>query len=152
MIYKDSILNARLLDSASFEPATVAMEEENGQEPDQSVLYTLPPPPETIVSVRNLTLVANRSGPAFLRKLKEKRRKSKSVDPEKEDTRAAELKPGKGDHREPGDTRGYVGEDANDRPAEPEDDEDEDEKTEDGKKIILNNVSCECYPREMLAM
>jgi hypothetical protein len=130
----------------------LAIEEDDTREPDQSVLYTLPPPPETIVSVRNLTLVANRSGPAFLRKLKEKRQQKKSVDPEKEDAHAAELKPAKGDHREPTSARGYVGEDANDRPAEPEEDEDEDEKTGDGKKVILNNVSCDCYPREMLAM
>jgi hypothetical protein len=144
-------------------------------DPDQSVLYTLPPPPETILSVRNLTLVANRSGSKLVRKLKARRRrrgiKADGTDKieisdggEKGDSQATDLRPGKGVHRkdlEEGSgsgQRGYVGEDGNDRPVEDEPEEEEDkeddgaEKTEDGRKIILNDVSCECYPREMLAM
>jgi hypothetical protein len=144
-------------------------------DPDQSVLYTLPPPPETILSVRNLTLVANRSGSKLVRKLKARRRrrgiKADGTDKieisdggEKGDSQATDLRPGKGVHRkdlEEGSgsgQRGYVGEDGNDRPVEDEPEEEEDkedddaEKTVDGRKIILNDVSCECYPREMLAM
>lgn len=144
------------------------------RDPDQSVLYTLPPPPETILSVRNLTLVANRSGSKLVRKLKARRRrrgiKADGTDKieisdggEKGDSQATDLRPGKGVHREDleegssSGQRGYVGEDGNDRPVEEEAEEedkedDEAEKTDDGRKIILNDVSCECYPREMLAM
>ena len=144
----------------------MAADEAVTEHPDQSVLYTLPPPPETILSVRNLTLVANRSGSKLVRKFKARRRR-RGVQGEKighagekADGHAADLRPGKGVHQadieDGGGTpnRGYVGEDGNDRPIEEEEDkEDEDtEKTDDGRKIILNDVSCECYPREMLAM
>jgi hypothetical protein len=149
---------------------TIAMNDDQTpqDDPDQSALYTLPPPPETILSVRNLTLVANLSGLKFVRKLKARRRrrrvegKDEIEQGEKGDEHAADLRPAKGVHRTDledgaGGEPGYVGEDRNDRPVEDEeggeDKEDEEtEKTAGGRKIILNDVSCECYPREMLAM
>lgn len=134
----------------------------------ESVLYTLPPPPQTTLSVRNLTLVANRSGSKFLRKLKSRRRRTADgekveVDEEKEQAggRTEGLGRGKGvdrDEVESGgnkEERGYVGEARNDRPIEERDEEKEDEeveKTDDGRKVILNDVSCECLGGELLAM
>jgi hypothetical protein len=119
-------------------------------ENDENALLALPAPPETIVSVRNLTLVVKKNDSKLVQKLKARRRKKpEQIEDGKVDVKATQLHLAAGEHSASTKTGRYVGENANDRPeleGEPE------AEQSDGRKVILNDVSCECYPREMLAM
>lgn len=105
--------------------------EERHHEPlGSNVLLSLPAPPKTTVSVRNLTLVAKNGENKLTRKIKRIRNKQGTEFKTEDSHRAQEHVDDGGDYQ-------------HDLEAAEQD---------RGQKVILNDVSCECYPHEMLAM